>query len=141
MIPFGGPLFWLKAGGIAALVAVLAFAGIRITGWHRDSLALGAVRQEMAQLKAAQEASHKASEGLQHELQELRSARKPAPSVRLCKQPQSVPEGGTGRDGSTLDGDLPPEVGENIGPDLYGLADEADELAARLRACQSLVRP
>jgi hypothetical protein len=136
-----GPIFWLKCGAILAVFAVLSFAAYKVNSWRQDALQLGAVRQEMVELKAAQAASQKASQGLQDELQNLRNTRKPAPPVRLCKPAKPVPEAGTGRDGSAPGaGELPQEAGRDIGGDLYGLADEADELAARLRACQDLLK-
>jgi hypothetical protein len=123
------------------VLGICAAFAYKVHGWHQDALQLAAVRQEMSALKAAQAASQKASEGLQDELQNLRNARKPAPAVRVCKPAKSVPQAGGGRDGSAPGaGQLPQEAGENIGPDLYGLADDADELAARLRACQELLR-
>jgi hypothetical protein len=134
-------LLYLKLGIAVLVLGICAALAYKVHGWHRDALQLGAVRAEMADLKAAQEASHKASEGLQNELETLRTARKPSPVVRMCKPAKPVPQAGTGRDGSTPGaGELPQEVGPDIGPDLYGLADEADELAARLRACQALLK-
>jgi hypothetical protein len=128
--------------GIAVLVlGICAAFAYKVHGWRQDALQLGAVRQEMVALKAAQAASQKASEGLQDELQNLRNTRKPAPAVRLCKPAKPVPPTGAGRDGTAPGaGELPQEAGPDIGADLYGLADEADELAARLRACQALLQ-
>jgi hypothetical protein len=126
---------------IAAIVTALLIAGgLVVHGWRSDSLKLGAVRQELADVKAAQEASHKASEGLQDELTKLRSARKPSPTLRLCRSAKPVPQAGTGRnDPATGAGELPAETRFDTQP-LYDLADEADELAARLRACQALLK-
>jgi hypothetical protein len=136
-----GPLFWLKVGAVVAVFAVLSFAAYKVNSWRQDALELGAVRQEMVELKASQEASHKASEGLQNELETLRATRKPSPVVRMCKPAKPVPEAGAGHNDSTPGaGELPQEAGRDIGGDLYGLADEADELAARLRACQALLK-
>jgi hypothetical protein len=135
--PFG----YLRIAAIVAVVAALSFAAYKVNSWRQDALELGAVRQEMVELKAAQAASQEASQGLQDELQNLRNTRKPAPVVRMCKPAKPVPEAGAGRDGSTPGaGELPQEAGRDIGGDLYGLADEADELAARLRACQELLK-
>jgi hypothetical protein len=135
--PFG----YLRIAAIVAVVSALSFAAYKVNSWRQDALQLGAVRQEMVELKAAQEASQAASQGLQDELQNLRNTRKPAPVVRMCKPAKPVPEAGAGRDGSTPGaGELPQEAGRDIGGDLYGLADEADELAARLRACQDLLK-
>lgn len=137
-----GPLFWLKVGGIAVVAIIIGWVGLTVNGWRQDSTKLVAVRQELSDVKAAQAASHKASEDLQGELQTLRdAARKPSPVVRMCKPAKPVPEAGTERDGAAPGtGELPQEAGPDIGKDLYDLADDADELAARLRACQALLR-
>jgi hypothetical protein len=132
---------YIKMGIAVLILGIAAGLAYKVNSWRQDALELGAVRQEMVELKAAQEASHKASEGYQNELKDLRAARKPSRDVRLCKPAKPVPEAGAGRDGSTPGaGELPQEAGRDIGGDLYGLADEADELAARLRACQALLR-
>ena len=138
--PLAPYLLWIKVG-IAAVVALLVvWGGLTVRGWHRDSLALEGVRQEMADLRASQEASQAASKGLQDELQTLRAARKPSPVIRVCRDPDNLPKAGTGRDGPAAGaGELPAETGLDTGP-IYDLADEADELAARLRACQSLLK-
>jgi hypothetical protein len=134
-------LLYIRIGIFAVVLCLIVYLGLVVRGWRQDSLALDGVRQEMAALIASQAASQAASKGLQDEIQNLRAARKPAPSVRLCRTAKPVPKAGAGRDGAaTGAGELPQEAGSDIGPDLYGLADEADELAARLRACQALLR-
>ena len=134
-------LVYIRLAVFAILAGFLAFFAYKVHSWRSDALQLGAVRQEMESLKAAQEASHKASMELQDELQDLRTSRKPAPVVRMCKPAKQVPSAGAGRDGSTPGaGELPQEAGPDIGTDLYALADDADELAARLRACQALLK-
>jgi hypothetical protein len=135
------PLLYIKLGIAVLVLGICAAFAYKVNSWRQDALELGAVRQEMVELKAAQAASQEASQGLQDELQNLRNTRKPAPVVRMCKPAKPVPEAGAGRDGSTPGaGELPQEAGRDIGGDLYGLADEADELAARLRACQELLK-
>jgi hypothetical protein len=135
------PLLYIKMGIAVLVLGICAAFAYKVHGWRQDALQLGAVRQEMVALKAAQAASQKASEGLQDELQNLRNTRKPAPAVRLCKPAKPLPPTGAGRDGTAPGaGELPQEAGPDIGADLYGLADEADELAARLRACQALLQ-
>jgi hypothetical protein len=135
------PLAYIKLGISALAVLLLVWGGLIVRGWHQDSLRVKAVETELQSLKSAQEASQKASQGLQDELTKLRNSRKPAPAVRLCRGTQQVPQAGAGRDGATPGaGELPQAAGRDIGPDLYGLADEADELAARLRACQALLK-
>jgi hypothetical protein len=134
------PLAYIKLGIAAAVLIALGWFAVIVHGWRSDSQALGSVRQEMADLRAAQEASQAASKGLQDELQTLRAARKPAPVIRVCRDPDKLPQAGTGRDDPAPGaGELPPETGLDTGP-IYDLADEADELAARLRACQALLK-
>jgi hypothetical protein len=136
------PIETIKLIAAALVTAALIACGVIVHGWHRDAQALEGVRTELAAVKAQQEASQKASEGYQRELQDLRTARKPSPVVRVCREPVPAAGSGGGRDGATPgSGELPQTAGPDIGPDLYGLADEADELAARLRACQALLKP
>ena len=133
-------LVYIRLAVFAILAAFLAFFAYKVNSWRSDALQLGVVRQEMESLKASQEASHAASKGLQDEITKLRAARKPAPTLRVCRDPKPVPKAGAGRDDSpTGAGELPAETGLDTGP-IYDLADEADELAARLRACQSLLK-
>lgn len=132
------PLAYIRLAAFALLAGFLAFFAYKVHSWRQDSLALSGVRQEMSDLIAAQEASHKASQDLSDELQKLRTARKPAPVIRMCKPAKQVPNSGAGSDGPPPGaGELPQASGFDTQP-LYDLADEADELAARLRACQSL---
>jgi len=151
------PLACLKLGAGAAILALLIWAGLAVNGWRNDSLALAnaeartaeiaqQARDAMATLAEAHKDALDASQGLQNELQTLRDNRKPAPVVRLCREPR-VPTGpakgagAPGRDGSgPAAGELPQTLGPDIGGDLYGLADDADEVAARLRACQALLK-
>jgi hypothetical protein len=135
------PLAYLRLGAYAAIAIVIGLCLWRVHAWREGYLEVGQVRQEMEALKASQAASQAASKGLQDELQTLRDTRKSAPSVRVCKPAKPVPEAGAGRDGAAPGaGELPQTPGPDIGSDLYGLADEADELAARLRACQALLK-
>jgi hypothetical protein len=94
------PLLYIKMGIAVLVLGICAAFAYKVHGWRQDALQLGAVRQEMVALKAAQAASQKASEGLQDELQNLRNTRKPAPAVRLCKPAKPVPPTGAGRDGT-----------------------------------------
>ena len=140
MNPLAPYMAVLKIAAVVLIVAVLALVAYKVNGWRQDALELGVVRQELADTIAAQERSHKASEGLQDELQTLRAARKPAGSIRVCKPANGLPKGGSGRDGGTPGaGELPTETRLDTQP-IYDLADEADELSARLRACQSLLK-
>jgi hypothetical protein len=133
-------IVYIRLAVFAVLLGFLAFFAYKVHSWRSDALQLGAVRQEMESLKASQEASHAASRNLQDELTKLRTARKPAPVIRVCKPAKQVPGAGAGRNGATTGaGELPQEAGLDTGP-IYQLADEADELAARLRACQALLK-
>ena len=135
------PTTYIKSGIAAVVLVLIGYIGVIVHKWHQDSLRVKAVETELQSLKAAQEASQKASQGLQDELTKLRAARKPSPVVRMCKPADKLPKAGAGRDGATPGaGEFPQAAGRDIGPDLYGLADEADELAARLRACQALLK-
>lgn len=83
-----------------------------------------------------------ASRTLQDELAKLRANADahPAPRVRCTVTSASVPETTApgGRDGSAPGtGALPQELGQDIGPALYGNADEADRTLAQARACQA----
>lgn len=134
------PLAYVRLGIALVVLIALGWLAFIVNDWRLDSRRVEAVETELADLKAAQEASHKASQGLQDELTKLRAARKPAPVLRVCRDPKKLPEAGAGRDDSTPGaGDVPQASGFDTQP-LYDLADEADELAARLRACQALLK-
>jgi hypothetical protein len=141
-----GPIFWLKCGAILAVFAVLSFAAYKVHSWRQDALQLGAVRQEMVELKAAQAASHKASEQYQNELETIRKRRPASGPVRLCIKPDvSAPASGSGS-GSAAPRMVPGGDGENhqegpdIAADLAELARRADEVNAQARAIQGLHR-
>jgi hypothetical protein len=149
MIPFlTGPKFWLKVGGIAAVVAVLGFGVAKYNYHHARSVRLGEVEQQMVALKASQAASHKASEGYQNELKTIRDRPVSNAPVRLCVKPRpTVPATGSGPSAtvpapgvvSGADGtDSEVRGGPNIGPALRSLARRADEVAAQGRSTQSL---
>ncbi len=134
------PLAYIKLGLAAVVLIALGWVAFIVNGWRLDSRRVEQVETELSSLKAAQEASQKASEGLQDELTKLRNSRKPAPVLRLCRDPNKLPKAQPGHNDSTPGtGELPKEDGFNSQP-LYDLADEADELAARLRACQALLK-
>ena len=138
-------LVYIRLAVFAILLGFLAFFAYKVHSWRSDALQLGAVRQEMESLKASQEASHKASEGYQRELEEIRNRPVTTGPVRLCvPKPRvssvkpgpspAVPATGVlqGADGSDY------QEGPDIAADLLRLADEADEVAAKGRATQSL---
>jgi len=139
------PLAYIRMGIAAFVILLLVWGGLVVRGWHQDSLALDGARQELESLKASQEASHKASEGYQRELEEIRNRPVTTGPVRLCvKRPAVSPAGSgpsptlpaTGVLQGTDGGDY--QEGPDIAADLLRLADEADEVAAKGRATQSL---
>jgi hypothetical protein len=145
---------WRKAILYTALVAAVALMGWRVSVWHNAYERLGDVEAALETERLCEEGSacaarQAALEAAQAETtakvvatyeQELASVRnRPARVVRLCPNPGDVqgsrPAGtadGTGPGAGQLSG----SAGRDIGPDLYQLAREADEVAARLRALQ-----
>ena len=92
---------------------------------------------------SALRASQEASEGYANELEDLRSAGKPDPVVRLCPKPKplSLPGPTARTDGAAPgSGDVQEEPGRDIGPALAREAERADRLAAQLRALQDWIR-
>lgn len=144
--------------GWAALVAVVALAGWRVSAWREAYKALPAA-QEALQLEiecgegseclkrslAAQAKAEAAAavtvKGYEDELEALRNRPARVRTVRLCNETDSgglrVPasSGGTGQGSASAgvvhSGDGPHR---DIGADLYGLAARADELSAQCRA-------
>jgi len=119
-----------------------------VKGWHDDAQKLPQVTQDFAVYRTAIEAGVKVrkevSDGYEGELSALRASRDaagPARVVRLCQPPTDVPAAprGSGVDSGASPGagPLPQVAGPDIGPKLYASADEADEVSAKLRACQS----
>jgi hypothetical protein len=146
-----------RAIGAGALVVAAVFSAWRITVW-RDShvRALPEARQALeaeqacsagsecalrvAALTARQEEfNRQVATGYAQQLEEI-SSRPPAPAVRLCRPARQggVPGAGAASpaDGSTGSGDVPVEVGADIGRQLYELADEADRETLKLRWLQ-----
>lgn len=157
MIPWAAlkalPWKWIAAG---VLGLALILTGVRINAWRHAYLALQDVQAaleaerecsegtECAKRAAeatvkAQAASNAAEESHAEELELVRrdrpvrvvrlrppgdcvSVSSPAPAVNGATPATSVIPGSTGRD---------------IGPELYALAREADELSARLRSLQN----
>lgn len=159
MNPLAPYLLYIKFGVAAALLAALGLFGWRVHAWHEGYKALAAERAcepetecakraarfAEAQQKAAQAASQKAQEAVQSYEQEISALRsRPARTVRVCPDPGSVRNAAAapGADGAPAPGAVvPAEAGRDIGPDLYQLAKDADEVAARLRALQQWARP
>jgi hypothetical protein len=142
--------------GAAAAVAVVAFAGWRVSAWKASHEALPGIREALAREEGCQDGSKcyerqnalqeaaghaavVAVESYEAEIAALRA--RPARVVRLCPaaRPGDVRGSGpaAGTDGaSAAAGQLHGSAGPDLGPDLYRLARDADEVAARLRALQ-----
>ena len=150
-----------RAIGAAGLVVAVALAGWRISTWRDAYRTLPGVQDALAREEACQDGSkcYERQRGLQEaaghatvvavesyeaELAALRARNVPAGPVRLCRErdPGRVPGGPTSgpADGGTAGRELPVEVGHDIAVELYRLADEADEVSARLRALQEYSR-
>lgn len=154
MIPLAA-IPWRLIGYGVAVAAVLAL-GWRVHAWREAYKALPEVEAQLsaevacedgsqcasrqAALQAAAEAkSAEVVNGYEAELAALRARPVRVRTVRLCADPGDVQgAGATGAaDGAGPGaGELHGAAGPDIGPDLYGLAREADEVAARLRALQ-----
>jgi len=151
---------WRAIGAVALVLAVAAL-GWRVTRWHDAYEALPGVQSALereetceggskcyARQRALQEAAGHATvvavESYEAELAALRARNVPAGPVRLCRErdPGRVPGGPTSgpADGGSAGRELPIEAGKDIAVELYRLADEADEVSARLRALQEYSR-
>ena len=150
-----------RAIGAAGLVVALPLAGWRISTWRDAYRTLPGVQDALAREEACQDGSkcYERQRGLQEaaghatvvavesyeaELAALRARNVPAGPVRLCRErdPGRVPGGPTSgpADGGSAGRELPIEAGKDIAVELYRLADEADEVSARLRALQEYSR-
>lgn len=140
-----------------AIGVALLTLGLIVNDWREKAALVPVLEQrvEQANLQIEQErkqreAANAASKGYQDELASLRSVRAAAPAraVRLCTLPARTaaaasgtaepgPDGGAAAPGLLPPGAGPdPEPGPDIGPDLYALADRADELSAQARGLQ-----
>jgi hypothetical protein len=128
--------------GIAAV-----FLGLSLTSYIQTKR-LHSAKVELATatatIKAERDNLRKANESSERyaiSLENLKAARSATPvrTVRLCAP--SVPKAGTatGTDAASQEG-VSQVPGPDLGPDLYQLADEADELRVRLEALQNWVR-
>lgn len=105
---------------------------------HIDAVdALRAEERKMDELSTQVETDYEAAKV---ELAELRQ-RIPTRVVRVCDETTDhrgmpVSRGPTKSDGTTAKEELPRAFGRDIGPALYSLADECDEIAARIVALQ-----
>ena len=146
---------WRAVAAVAG-VAGVALMGWRVTAWHGAYEALPGVREALAReeacadgsrcrerqraLEAAQAAKSKeVVDGYERELADVRGRPVPVRTVRLCPDRGNVPGARPARpaDGPGAPAaDVPEAPGRDLGPDLYQLARDADEIAARLRALQ-----
>jgi len=160
MIPFALPAVlsrvpWRAVGLFVALVALFALV-IRIGVWRDAHKALPGVQAALEAEQACADGSQcKAREialqeavghetvrivtGYEAELAAVRA--RPARVVRLCPETRAGdvrgPGPAAGPDGtSPAAGLVSGPAGNDIGPDLYRLARDADEVAARLRGLQ-----
>jgi hypothetical protein len=129
-------------GAIAAV-----FLGLSLTAYIQTKR-LHSAKVELATatatIKAERDNLRKANESSERyaiSLENLKAARSATPvrTVRLCAP--SVPKAGTatGIDEAVQEG-VSQVPGPDLGPSLYQLADEADELRVRLEALQQWVR-
>lgn len=136
------------------IVAAVALAGWRVSAWHAAYEDIGPLRTRLevetscgegsacrareAQLR--EELVREKAEvvaGLEAELAAVRG--RPARVVRVCPGAGNVPVSGAagrGHGAAAGSGVVPGAAGPDIGPDLYALAREADEVTARCRALQ-----
>lgn len=144
---------WLQIGAAIAVLVVLVWVGLAVAHWKNEAAKVPGLKQEIAtyeqQIKDYQAdvaKANKASAGFQAELERLRAARTvvPARPVRVCRDAPAVPAGGTAEPGSdegpAQGGVLPQAPGPDIGPELYGDADLADELSAQIRGLHEYIR-
>ncbi len=149
---------WRLVGYGAAAVAI-GVLGWRVHAWHAAYKALPEAQaalaaeqacavgskcaERVAALVARQAAaSEQAVRGYEDEIRTLRDRPVAVRTVRLCRpaDPGDVrdaaatgPADGAGPAAGVVSG----AAGPDIGPDLYRLARDADEVAARLRALQA----
>jgi hypothetical protein len=146
------------AGVLLAVLLIGFGAGWQIQGWRAGAARASAVESARAAEKAAQQgvidslksdikAATESSNGYQAELTRLRNAARPV-SVRVCESARSAPadlprtaDTSSGSSPTTEAGRvLPEQAGNDIGPDLAALADEADRCSAQLRGLIDWVR-
>lgn len=153
-----------KPIALGVVVAAFALLGWRVSAWREAYKAYPALQERLEAEEACEDGSQCAARvaaaevaaaakqskidaevlsGYQTGLETVAAyaAAHPAPSVRLCRptnrtsvrvSPASGPaDGGTGQ------GDVPLQAGEDIGRQLFDLADEADREALKLRYLQN----
>jgi hypothetical protein len=160
MIPFAIPAVlsrvpWKLVGAGLAAFALFVLL-IRINVWHDAHKALPGVQAALEAEQACADGSQckereiKLQEAVGHETvrivtgyeAELAAIRaRPARVVRLCPETRAGGMRGTGPaaapDGTgPAAGELHGQAGGDLGPEIYRLARDADEVAARLRGLQ-----
>ncbi len=149
------PLIYIRLAVAAVVIGLVLWLGIVVNGWRKDSLALEDAQAERdqaiadlllrtEQFRDVQEASNV----YQRELADLRIAavRERIPVVRLCRavpKAAAVAPAERGPDEASPGAGPLPQAGEanrDIGPELFDLLDEADEVAAQLRALQNYIK-
>ena len=145
-MPFGIPWKLVGYGAGLVVISLLLWAGYNNI-YNRGAAEGRAVAEEALRERdvalTSLRASQAASEGYANELEDLRSAARPDPVIRLCptNRPVPVSRPAAGTDGpAPSSGDVQGEPGQDIGPALAREADRADRLAAQLRALQEWIR-
>lgn len=146
---------WLYGLVGLALAGLLGWAGLTVRHWHSEALRVPVLEQTIKNQAAtlAEERRQaavitEASNGYQAELDRLRNQpAAPVGPVRLCRQPATAgvqlpatvagPDAAAGGGGGVSPADDP---GPDIGPALYGIADDADTCSAKVRGLQDFVR-
>ena len=154
MIPVVAALWqYRRAIGWALVVVAVGLAYWRVSAWHDAYKALPEVeaaleaevacgegseceKRQIALQAAAEAKSAEVVQGYEQELAGLRS--RPARVVRVCNDRgvQGAGPAGTADGTGPAAGVVSGPAGPDIGQDLYQLARDADEVAARLRALQ-----
>ena len=160
ILPVLPALPWRLIGAVG-LVVVVALMGWRVTRWHDAYKALPGLQDALAREEACEEGSQCAGRvaaltarhdaiaqevaaDYERELADIAARPVPVQPVRLCRPrstggvPNGVAAGSV--DGASAGRELPVVVGKDIAVELYRLADDADEVAARLRALQAYSR-
>ncbi len=147
-------LMWVKIGLFALVVAAAGLFAWRVNAWHHGYLERdAAVAQEkatraqaaqtLAQLQTRFDNAQKASQEFQNDVSKIRAERDrlrnlPARTVRVCVAGPAVQAAGPGprRSDGAAPGPTPQPAtaGPDIGRDLYGIADDADQREAELAA-------
>jgi hypothetical protein len=145
---------WAYGIAAAVLFGLGSWAFVTVTHWKSEAAKVPVLKQEIADHEATIKQIRKdaaivrsASDVFQAELARLRNSipAGPSPVVRVCRQPVAppvpVPGAKPGPDEGTSGGGVLPETpGPDIGADLYGDADLADELSAQIRGLLVLVK-